>query len=262
MIVLFALVPLLALLAACGASGGEKTVGSGEKTSTTAADSGSTDDGGDGNDDDAPTPAALAELLPTTDDIGAGYEVSDENLDGSSTESDDGSDDSDTTDATDQAIIDACPGAEFLDELDSSTDSAGEVSREFSTEQDATIEVTLDATPDGFDEKTADKIVEALSDCDTITTNDGETDITMDISANKTDEFGDFGLELAMEATFTIMGSEIPIEFRGVVFSVDGTTVSVTASSGLDEDTFETVPGDYDAIPELAALMEERVGSL
>jgi hypothetical protein len=255
-LLLVALIPVLALLAACGTSGGAELTSSGEKseTSTTAGDNGENGDTGD-----APTPAALAALLPTVDEVGAGYKVSDENLDGSS----DDSEKSDAPDPTDQAILDACPGAKFLDELDNADDSAGEVHREFNTDQDATIEVSLDATPDGFDEKTVDQIVKALADCETITTHDDDGgDITMDLSATKSDAFGDFGLEMKMRATFTVMGTEIPIEFRGVVFSVDGTTVSVTASSGLDEATYEEIPGDYDAVPELAGLMEERVGSL
>ena len=48
----------------------------------------------------------------------------------------------------------------------------------------------------------------------------------------------------------------------GLIFSVDGTVVSVVATSGLDDTTFEVVEGDYDLVPGLAAEMQDRVAAL
>ncbi len=275
-LVLLALV--LSLLAACGTSGGDDSAGSDAKTTTSAASNEDEDDDtpatpADGDPSDRPTSATLADLLPTAEEVGPGYEMSDEDLgddadesddDGDDADGDDAGDDADEDDPTEQAILEACPGADILSELDNSDDdNADEVSREFENEAEASIEVALDPTPDQFNEETVAKVVEALSDCGTITTEDGDGgQIEMELSAEETDEFGDFGLTMTMDATFSIMGMTIPISFRGLIFSVDGTTVSVVATSGLDEATFESVPGDYDLVPELAALMEERVASL
>lgn len=282
---LLVVLPILAFLAGCGASGGDDA-DSGDKTTTTAA-AGSDDQTTDTADDEpvdettttagdedpgsGVTSAALADILPTVKDIGTGYEMSDEDLSGDeasdsddSDESSDGEDVAEEDDPVEQAIIEACPGAEILDELDnSSDDNVDEVSREFETPADATIEVALDPTPDKFDEATVDQVVEALSDCGKIETEDEDGNaITMEISAEKNDEFGGFGLTMSMTASFSMMGMTIPIEFKGLIFDVDGTTVSVIATSGLDEATFKSVPGDYDKLPELAGLMQERVEAL
>lgn len=274
LLVLLALVPVLAFLASCGTSGGDDA-DSGDKTTTTAAasddegadepvDEPTTTKADDGDSGGSVTSAQLADILPTVDDVPAGYEVSDEDLGDEPEESDDPDESSDEEDPTEQAMIEACPGAEILEELDnSSEDNADEVSREFSNEADATLEVALDPTPDQFDEATVDKVVDALSDCGTIETEDEDGNaITMEISAEKTDEYGDFGVRMTMSAEFSMMGMTIPIEFEGLIFDVGGVTVSVTASSGLDDATFEPVPGDYDVIPELASSMQERVESL
>ncbi|MCU1371801.1 MAG: hypothetical protein JWO77_2995 [Ilumatobacteraceae bacterium] len=275
---LLVVLPILAFLAGCGASAGDDA-DSVDKTSTAAETSDEGDPGddttGDGTtttaaDGDDPgtgvTSAALAEILPTEDDLPDGYTMSDEDL-GDSTDADDEADDESSTDdedPTEQAIIDACPGAEILEQLDNSSDAnTDEVSREFETEADATIEVALDPTPEGFDEDTVDQVVEALSDCEKIETEDEEGNaITMEIKAETYDDHGDFGLAMTMTAEFSMMGMTVPIEFKGLIFDVDGTTVSVVATSGLDDATFESVPGDYDALPDLAALMQDRVGSL
>lgn len=275
LLALLALIPVLSLLAGCGASGGDDATAQDKATTTAAstddettdepADGGtSTTEGDDSSDDPSggPTSAALAELLPTLDEIGTGYEVSDEDLTDDPPSSDDSSDDG--SDPTQDAIEEACPGAKILEDLDNtSDDNADEVSREFSTAADATVEVALDPTPDQFDQETVDKVVEALSDCGKITTEDEDGNaIEMEITAEKNDDYGDFGLTMTMNASFSLMGMTIPIDFKGVIFSVDGTTVSVIATSGLDDTTFEAVDGDYDKIPDLAATMEERVGSL
>lgn len=265
---LLALVPLLALLAACGTSGGDDASPSGDKATTTAATGGSedtttTEGSDDGGDAAGPSSAALADILPTVEDIGEGYEQSDEDL------ADDPEDDSsdtgdDESDPTEDAILEACPGAKVLEELDNTSgDNPDEVSREFATESDQTIEVALDPTGEDFSEENVDTVVEALADCGTIKTTDEDgNEIEMTIEAERDDEFGDYGVKMSMDATFEIMGTPVQIEFRGQIFTVDGVTVSVVATSGLDDTTFEYVPGDYDKVPELAAEMQDRVTSL
>jgi hypothetical protein len=270
LLILLALVPVLSLLAACGASGGDDSASSDAKTTTTAAAS-----DGDGTDDEQTTTTAgddedqgsgltsadLAEVLPAAEDIGEGYEMSDEDLDDTPAESTD--DESDTPDPTEEAILEACPGAEILNELDSSSDNADEVSREFSTKSKSSIEVSLDPTAGDFTAENVDKVVEALADCGTIKTSDGDGNaIEMTIKAESTDEYGDYGLQMSMDATFDLMGTPVKIQFRGLIFSVDGTVVSVVATSGLDDTTFEVVEGDYDLVPGLAAEMQDRVAAL
>jgi hypothetical protein len=258
LLALLVLIPVLALVAGCGASGGKDALDTGATATTTT--------GGDDGSEDRPSTEALVDILPTADDIGNGYKMSDENL---GDEADDEDSDEQGTgseegpDPTEQAMIEQCPGAKFLEELDDSGESTTEISREFENEAEATIEVALDPEPPKFTEDTVDKLVEALSDCGTIEAEDGEGGtFTMTMKAEDYDDHGDFGVAVEMDAEYTMMGSTVPIAFRGVIFSVDGTAVSVVATSGLDEDTFEQVDGDYDLLPDLADLMEERVSSL
>jgi len=280
LLALLVLIPVLSLLASCGTSGGNDAADTDAKTTTTASasDDGADDpvdettttaDDGGGEEASGVTSAQLADILPTVDDIGAGYEMSDEDLadnDDAADEPDESDDESsaDEEDPMDQAIIDACPGAKILEDLDDSDDeNLDEVSREFSTEADATIEVALDPTPGLFTEETVGKIVDGLADCGTIETEDEDGNaMTMDIAAEETDAYGDYGMTMSMSAEFSMMGTTIPIDFEGLVYNVDGVTVSVIATSGLDDATFEATPGDYDMIPELASLMQERVESL
>ncbi|MGN6696279.1 MAG: hypothetical protein ACTHN0_19030 [Aquihabitans sp.] len=277
-IALLVLIPVLSLLAGCGTSGGKEAVDTDAKTTTTAAsdDEGTdepvddetttTAEGDDEGDSDRPSTEALVDILPTAEDIGNGYEMSDEDLGeeaGEDDSDDQGTGSEDDPDPTEQAMIEQCPGAKFLEELDDSGESTTEISREFENAAEATIEVALDPEPPKFTEDTVDKLVEALSDCGTIEADDGEGGtIKMTMKAEDYDDNGDFGVAVEMDAEYTMMGSTIPIAFRGVIFSVDGTAVSVVATSGLDEDTYEQVDGDYDLLPDLADLMAERVGSL
>jgi hypothetical protein len=236
---LLVVLPFLAFLAACGASGGDDSAAS---TTTTALSS-----------------ATLAGALPTAADIGPDYEVSDEDL------SDEADDDEATEDddSSDEAIYDACPGAKVLEDLDTGEANPDEVSREFSTDTDKTVEVALDPTPGSFTEAKVDEVVEALADCGTIKTADEDgNEIEMTITADRTDEYGDFGIEMGMNASFDLMGTPAKIEFRGVIFSVDGVTVSVVAASGLDDATLDFVAGDYDLVPEIATSTAERVSAL
>ena len=269
---LLVLAPLFALLAACGARGGEKA-STDDKTATTAASDDQTEDPSDDPADDettttadegggeAPTVAALVDILPTAEEIGDGYEVSEEDLTDEPEESDEGDDEDDPTQ---DAILEACPGAEVLEELDNSSgDNPDEVSREFSTESDQSVEVALDPTGGDFTEENVDTVVEALADCGTIKTEDEDGNaIEMTLKAERDDSYGDYGVAMTMEATFELFGSPLSIEFRGQIFDVDGVTVSIVASSGLDDATFEVVPGDYDKVPELASEMQDRVAAL
>ena len=84
----------------------------------------------------------------------------------------------------------------------------------------------------------------------------------MTITAERNDDVGDFGVQMSMDATFELMGSPVEISFRGRIFSVDGVTVSVVATSGLDDTTFQAVPGDYDLVPTLSNEMQDRVAAL
>jgi hypothetical protein len=260
---LLVLAPLFALLAACGASGGDQASTDGGTTTAASGDGGTTSTSTEAEDQgssDAPSVAALVDLLPTAEEIGDGYAVSDEDL----TDDPEETDEEDGDDATDEAILEACPGAEVLEELDNSGgDNPDEVSREFSTDSDQSIEVALDPTGDDFTEDNVDKVVDALADCGTIKTKDEDgNEIEMTLEAERDDTYGDYGLKMSMDATFQFMGTPLSITFRGQIFSVDGVNVSLVATSGLDDATFQVVPGDYDKVPELASEMQDRVAAL
>jgi hypothetical protein len=243
---LLILAPLVALLAACGVSEGVEQPTAGGETPTTVAD--------------GPSAAELAGILPTAEEVGDGYEVSEEDL----TDEAEEPDAEDEEDPTEDAILEACPGAKVLEELDdTSGDNPDEVSREFETDDDRTLEVSLDPTGGDFTEENLDTVVEALADCGTIKTKDDEgNDIEMTLEAERDDRYGDYGVAMTMDATFELFDEALTIEFRGQIFNVDGVTVSVVATSGLDDATFEVVPGDYDKVAELATEMQDRVAAL
>lgn len=266
-----ALIAAALLLAGCGASGGDAATtsrsGGQEPASTTTADAGG-DDGGDdettttGEDDGGGkelTSDDLEAILPTAADIGPDYEVK---------EDDDDVYESTTTtapgeeDPTEAALREACPKAAELD-LMSDEANEDEVGVEFATEDDRGIEVTLDPTPVGIDDDTIDDIVEAFNDCGVVEFEDPDSgSMTMELSAERLDGVGDFGIEIRLDTALTLFGVPITIGFHGYLFDVDGVGVSVTSSDGLDPGTFESVEGDDDLLPGLAAEMEQRVEAL
>lgn len=240
---------LLLPLAACGTSGGEDGASAPE---------------GDGS-SSAPTEAELESILPTAEEVGEGYTVVTDDADDADDDdqgTDDTAEDTEADDATDDAFAEACPGADILEGLDSADDDADQVAREFENEQQATIEVSLESTPDDITEEKVAELIDVLNECGTIEMEEDGTSMELTFEAEPYDEHGDYGAQLSMEATATVMGIPLEIGFSGVLFSQDGTTVSVTASSGLDEDTFEQVPADDQLIAPLAELMSQRLAEL
>lgn len=242
---------LLLPLAACGTSGGEDGASAPE---------------GDGS-SGAPTVAELESILPTAEEVGEGYTVVEDDEEDSADDpgTDDATDDATdgaADDATDDAFAEACPGADILEGLDDADDDADQVTREFENEQQATIEVSLESTPDDITEEKVAELIDVLNECGTIEMEEDGTSMELTFEAEPYDEHGDYGAQISMEATATVMGIPLEIGFSGVLFSQDGTTVSVTASSGLDEDTFEQVPADDELIAPLAELMSQRLADL
>lgn len=253
------------VLAGCGASGGnESSSGTKTDTKTTSA----SDGGGSTKDtkattttteaDSGPiTEAALKAILPEASDIGPDY-----TLDEITTGGDSG--DSSTTtepDATDKAMEEACPEVSKLD-FGTSGGNDDEVTASFKTKDDRGMEVSLDPTPSGLDEKDLGKIVDAFNACKEIKVTEQGTDMTMTLKAEKLDGFGDFGIKVNFDLSFQMMGSDIGLQFHGYVFKENGVAVSVLATSGLDPATMAAVPADVKLLDPLSAEMEKRVGAL
>lgn len=259
------LVAALLALAGCGASGGDESAtttaadGDPAKTTTTADGGGSDGDSGSAGTATV-TSEQLEAILPSAEDIGPDYRVK---------ETTSATDPAETTttspdeaDPSQKAFEEACPKAKELDLLNDE-ENLDEVTREFTTEDDRGIEVALDPTPDGFDEKTLDAIIEAFNDCGTVTfTDETMGDVSMDLSAKRLEGHGDLGAEVTFVTDFALFEIPVTLEFHGYLFVVDGVGVSVTASGGLDSDTFESVPGDSDLLAPLSDEMEQRVKAL
>ena len=263
------------LLAACGTSGGDEASSSDgdgtDVTATTAADptgdATSTTEAGtdDSDDDDSPvTSADLEAILPTAAEIGPDYTLDDsDDADGEGEDDDTSAEDPDAEDPTEAAMEEQCPKAAELDFLEDTDGQEDEVSAEFVTELDQGIEVTLDPDVETFTKENVAKVIEAYNECGTISVDDPEAgSMTMELSAEALEGYGDYGAHVTMQATFELFGRTVPIEFQGYLFVVDDVAVGVTASSGLDETNFEPTPGDVDLLPGLAAEMETRVESL
>ncbi|WP_426573371.1 hypothetical protein [Aquihabitans sp. McL0605] len=246
-----ALIAASLLFAGCGTSGGDDaaTDDDGAAVTTTAADSSTTEA------QHAPVSKAdLESILPTADDIGPAYTVKEPDHEQGGTTT--------TTvaeDPADAALAKACPEAAKLGLMDDEVND-DEVAREFSTQDGRGIEITLDPTPTGMSDAAVDDIVEALNSCDTITYTDPDSGkVSMDLSAERLADIGEYGVDVSLKASFELFEVPVALEFHGYLFVVNGVGVTVTASSGLDQSTFETVPADTDRLEPLSIEMEQRV---
>jgi hypothetical protein len=251
------------LLAACGTSGG------GDSATTTAAEAPANgesaptttpDAGGEGD----PSPAEvtgeqLEAILPTAEDLGPEW-VLDELVGAGEATDDDEADGLDAEDPTDAAIAEACPEAAALDFGDDS--SPEDVSATFSTEQDLGMEVSLGPVPPRFTEAGLDEVIAALAECTNITLEEDGIPMSMDIAAERSDEFGDYGARIEFDIAFSVMGQELALTLVGNLFVVDGVAVGVVATSGFDAGTGELVDAPLELLAELSTEMEGRVRAL
>lgn len=258
-----------ALLAGCGASGGsddasdttvaETTAPEAPDDTTTTTDDDTDDDEGDDPDPSGSiTEADLEAILPTAADVGNGYVLGE----------DDEAEDDDESDAddTDAAFEEACPA---LNELEFDGEEVEGPSRTFEVpgdEREISVQLSLDPTV--FAEDEIDDLIAAFDECGQVDITDDESGmgISFELAAERSDEFGDYGMQLDLDASFAFFGAPIEIQLRGLIFGLNGVGVFISAASGMDEGEsgFELtpVPLDEDVLLEVAALMEERVGAL
>ncbi len=166
---------LLVVLAGCGATGG--------------------------NDHADATPAQLEAILPTADDVGADYELDESDEDDSTDNDADG-------DGTDDDMADACPALAELSLEGSAADNEDEVTRSFTADDDRSVEVSLDPTPADLTEDKVAELVDAVNECGTVDLSDDESTMTMDLSAELDDSFGDYGVRLTIGANVEAMAAE------------------------------------------------------
>lgn len=228
---------------------GASTTEAGDTTSTTGAepepDDGPTDDG-------RPTDDELEALLPSASDIGDGYRE---------VPSDD--DDDDAPDEFDQALEDACPGAaEMMGDDDG--DPADKVERTFEADDGRTVAVGFDRTPRNLDEDSLEEVIELVAGCGTINAEVDGFDMAIDLSVERDDAYGDRGA--VMTAALTMDHPQLPapidMTMRARVFLVGPISVMVEVMDGVDDATFETIPGDTALLDTLPGDLEAGLADL
>lgn len=228
------------------------TEATGEETTTTteAADDDDDDQGEDDEGGDA-TEAELLALLPDVSAIAPDYtEVP--------ASDDDGDEDSS---AFEDAMEEACPeAAELLAQDDDDDDTA---EREYDGTLERSLTVGLDPTPRNLDEDTIDDAVAAISSCETVTLSEDGFDMTIDLTAEREDTYGDRGVLVTVN--LSMAHAELPapltLEMRGRIFQVGDLGAQVNVTSGFDEASYEPVPGDFDLLDTLAVELETAAAS-
>lgn len=248
------------LLAGCGTSGGNDddaatTAANGEPTTTAAPDEDEDDQAGDAS---SVTGEQLEAILPTAADLGPEWTL-DELVGAGEAVDDDEADELDPDDPADAAIAEACPEAAALDFGDDS--SPEDVSATFSTDEDLGMEVSLGPVPSRFTEDGLDEVIDALAACTDIDLEQDGIPMSMDIGAERSDEYGDYGARINFDIGFSVMGQELSLTLVGNLFVVDGVAVGVVATSGFDQVVGEPVDAPLDLLADLSAEMETRVRS-
>lgn len=246
-------------LAGCGATGGTEPgkASSGTETKTTVASSTVPDTTGttavDGPAaDDNPTIDELAELLPSAADLGEDW---------SEVETTFGSDSDDDDDTA--ALFEAqCP--ELAEVAVGGQDEDDEVTRTFESTDDTSFEVGLQVNSQPLSDAKLDEIVDALGDCTNLTYTEDGADVTMNLTAERADELGDRGARMTIEATIESTQLPAPIEMsvHMLVFVRDSVGVMVSATPGLDPETFEKIDFDLALVDDVAAAIDEDLDAL
>ena len=241
----------------CSASGGDDTADP-AATTTAGGDEASTTTSGDGpvptTEDAEPTEVTVADLealLPTAADVGQGYRV----------KTDEGGDDSDKE--VEAALAEACPGIEeaFVN-VGAKEDNAATVSMEDGNTR--LFEVKLNASPN-ISPETLDEQIATVNGCDPFTYDaGGGSDITMKMAAGRSDDFGEAEVNFTLE--LTIENDDLPapvrVRFTSRTFLVGSVSATVTVSDGIDDATFETIPGDTDLVDQYSYEMQNRLTDL
>ncbi len=248
------------LLAGCGETGGDdaatttEATSPDESTTTTGDETTTTEDGATTTTESSGGDVSIEDLealLPEADEIRAGYTVQ---------QPDD--DDDDDENPADAAIQDACPDA--ADFFDDQGDDDPKAEREFADAMDRSISVGLDPTPRNLGADVLDEVIDVVNGCGTITYDQDGFDVSADISAERDDTYGDRGVVMSMSITMEHpqLPAPLQLDMMSHIFVMGSVSVNVEATDGVDDDAMQAVDGDFDLIPELAALMEERVATL
>lgn len=249
----------LGLLAGCGADGGDEA-GPTTTAATTENEDTTTTEDGDTTETTETTEGAggsvsvedLEAIMPEAEEIGPDYRSDSDVEEGY-----------DEPSETDDALAEACPeAARFLAE-DGDDDDA--VERLFETDDGRQVEIRLDPTPNtNFDVDRIDEVVEAVNACETIDLSSDGLQLAMELGAERNDDNGDRGVQLAITATMDHADFPAPITLTGTghSFLVGDVAVSLMVFDGVDEDAMAAVPGDHDLLTGLADRLESDVSAL
>lgn len=246
-----------ACLSSCSASVGGTSTGTsarppaGQGTTTAPA-------AGNGKGGSGVTLDQLAQILPTSADVGAGYSID-------TTDDSGGGGPSDAD--IEAAMKKACPDAESLF-AQSSTDNGTSADRTFTTDDNRTIDVSYDTSasdPQGINTAAEiEKLVDAINACDTVEVTSDEFSMAMDLRARSDDTYGDRGMVLDIHAKLS--GAQLPsglfVDMRYRIFQVGDVDVAINATSGIDQDTLEVVPADSDIQDRLSHKAETDIAAL
>ncbi len=238
----------LLLAVACGDDDDTSTA----TTTTTVADDPTTTSAPDDETevDDEEESGDLLALLPDVSAIDAGY-----------TEAPAEDEEAGGDDEVEDALAEACPeAAAILAEDDDEDDSA---EREYDGALAKSVTVGLDPTPRNLDEDSIDDAVAAVASCETVTLTQDGLDMTIDLTAERDDTYGDRGVLMTMDLSISSpqLPAPITLQMRGRIFQVGSLGASVNVTSGFDETTFEPAPGDFELLDPLAAQLESAAAS-
>ncbi|QXC62804.1 hypothetical protein KSP35_08505 [Aquihabitans sp. G128] len=242
------------LVGACSAGGsddaGDKTTTTAraDKTTTTAADEETTTTEGTDPGGDDPTTSDLEAILPTADDLGAGWTAS--------TESDDGQEDT--------TIEDQCPEAAALIPTDDEDDS-DHAKAHFQTSdgREVSVELTPEAKQLGKDD--LEQYATALNDCKPeITDPDTGLKTAFAFDVTPTDAYGDAALQI--EATVTLSGDALPktieLMLYSLVYRTGSVGVEISGQDGVDDATAAVKAFDPDLLIKLADDVDPKITDL
>ncbi len=232
-----------ATLAGCSAStSGTKATGTTSAAATTTA---------------APVPKAkLQALLPTAADLNPNYKID------TSGDSSGGQTDA----AMEKAMANVCPpdAAAVLQSTGGNGVATGHVDRSFSTKDSRAMSVNLGPVDPTKTEAELTKIIAAVGKCGTLTfTDDRGYHYSMTLSAERDDTYGDIGLlvHIKFEVSGSDLSSAIPFEMRVREFHQGSVDVSITATSGVDNQTGAPVSGDFGVLDSLSKDLDTKVAA-
>lgn len=205
------------------------------------------------------TLAKLAGILPTSAEVGPGYSLD------STDDSDGGISDA----AFDQAMRKACPeAAELVDPTAGDDNDDHSTSRNFTTDDGRSVEVEFELDESGPDpfasEQQLEDLIDAINACDTIEVQaDGYT-MAIDLKLAADDTYGDIGATMQMHASMS--GDRLPaglyVDADYRMFQVGNVDVTVSAVSGVDQDTLRITPPDRAIVDRLSGKAEQGIEQL